>query len=1767
MKKRILALLLSLCMIFSMVPVLGANAAGTEAEFTLGSTTAAYQQDSARYVITLGLSGITDVSSTTVPNGTPVPVTVDGETVTLYVYSKDASNITLYCPTTLGTHLVEIDAGTKVGSYTVKSDLKIKIVDYTATQLKIIRLGIDTTKGNQQGMTINNGLSRYEFHITGISGYSTWNEDQTILIDGTEFTGKGSTGMWYEGTPEVLYISYSVLGLGTNEGGSITKTFTIPKGTIFGNYITDSDLSFTINGWNNLTVHPTEVNIESVSGGYNNQYLFYLTTDLSFALPTSTYAVELLVDNQKTTVYWNHTINGIACDSAISKGEHTVVIPKGTKLGDCVTAADYTFYTHADGTVNTTPGVQTVSISSIGSSWNRGADWYITLNTDNSSFGMPAIAALSTASVTVDGEAASGWFQVTADGTLQFTLETDKADHTVVIPAGAKLGEYELKESYTFYTHADGTVDNTPQFSITGINSVTRRTDDYLVYLAVDNTALTLGSSTPAISDTVTVNGVAGNGWYYGPLSGNGTLCVQIVSEAANQKVVIAAGTTLGGFKLREEFVFYTTAEGGAQLTDPSKPTVNIDSVNAATSKHDGTSYHIYLNMSDSAFELDTAYNNTTIDVLVDGETKKVFLWNNGTGSLLVDGWDRISLGYHNVTVPAGTVIGNYALENAYTFRTYSNGTVGEADAGEIILNNATAMMGGSYGDGLYYDMSGSFTNGANWIVNATPTTGNITLQYVKNSESATGVSWYGPARTTHIAADWSVYDNGIVLNMGPNVFANSWGLTNVKWAYDAANYIAYFNNAGGVKVNADTYKASVVAPDGGYTDFAAADAGGAQYFGLAWNANGYTIDWTKLMIYDENGNDLGVTWYDGGADVTLTPMVEYGKTIYLKPADNNGLTVTGWKVIDLEGHEVPVTATQTNGVWSFVAPEDTASIEPVYGTVTVKITDAQGKELADSAIHWLQANTEAVEKQVQAAIAEDHILKGYLYDGELYKHLYDIPVGELKALTVVADTVQLYIEPQSDVRHGEDLADSGLRFVAILKAETYLSKKLQICDNATFANGVKEVGNNVVGFKEIHAANGEYYYSIALTDIPAEDYSKTYYARAGILVTYADGKQEWIYTEPVSATVNEAAENNSIYSDARTAYVDGVMNLDADAELVGNRSYTVSHTISGSYIITYTGGKAGVVQSLIIDGLRFTKADGVQFGENTVTVPGGLFANAKLKRELDTTGSMDIGAYFGPSVGWYQYTQSSGSVTDSSFKRTHDAVYADVEDYFGAGFNIWMAEDWVYGGTRYSENDALSALDLAAEYCINHGLTKNDIKVLVTDQFINGLLEGTDMNNGDRDAVARYAAIAEERINTLINYNPTVNGEQVGKEYNCFAGYLLRDEPQYKHMKYYPGWFSFLAAGENESATVTAWNTSGKEITGSVSCMGLLSKGYTLYFSLLGMSSAKNVVLENSNSTETCSEAEYVAYLNQFVNNVNPSVWDYSNMVLAFDNYGLYTEASGSSWTNNSYTEKRSENWQQNMSLFADLVQTKNPNARFAAALRSFGMTRKSQGNSWIKKTWKEYQAFSSTWGEQAISMQAYTALAHGYGYINWYTYWETHNQAYDGETYTDACVMWDENMNPIKQNMYYWVQSANAELRLIENLISNFTYKETAAIAASGNFYTGTGNVADTGMGGLWTATQLADNSALASISASVDTTAGYFTKGDGEFRDMFILVNMSHPENNASDTVTMTFDAGYTGVIVYLDGVASIYTLTNGSCSVTLPSGEGAIVIPVK
>ena len=1703
--KRVFAFLLSLCLIFSIVPAVKASAASNE--FTITGISAYNFRGNDWYIILT--TDNADFSLSAAASVATSGATLDGAAVGGW-FQAGTGTLAFTLATDKANHKVVFPAGMVLNGFTLKEDF----VFFTQADGGV-KAGVNVT-----------GISAYNFRGNDWYIILDTNQSALSLPSATSLSAAGATidgaaaGGWFQAT--------------ANNAGKVAFTLAtdkadhrvvIPQGTVWGNYALAED--YVLCTYADGAVGPAAFEITGINA-YNfrasgDWYIILQTNNSKFNLTAvaSVAASGTTVDGAAAAGGWFQIGTGtLAFTLATDKAEHKVVLPAGMQLGNYVLAKDYVFYTHDTGRVD---NIAPFSITGIKGYNFRGSDWYIILETSDPDFALTNVASVANAGVTVDGVAATGgWFQKST-GTLEFTLATDKAEHKVVIPAGTQLGNFKLNSDYVFYTHADGSVNNkAPVINVTGIKGYNFRGSDWYIILNVDNAAFSLSS---AVKLNATVDGVAASGWFQPK---TGTLEFTLATDKAEHEVIIPAGTVLGKYTLENDFVFYTHANGQVDTTKPAKY-VNITGITRYNFRT--SDWYIVLSVDDSAFAMADVLSLANTGTTVDGAATTGWIQKT-TGTLEFSlGTDKAD---HEVIIPAGTVLGEYVLENDFVFYTHANGYADNIKPVKYV--NITGITGYNFRGSDWYIIL-SVDNAAFSLPSA--------LKLDATIDGAAASGWIQPTTgSLEFTLETDKAEHKVVIPAGTQL-----------GKFTLENEFVFYTHADS-NVNTTPY-----------------------------------INITGISAYNFRGSDWYIVLNVDNAAFSLSSAIALNATVDGETASGWFQATTGTLKFTLDAdkaeHIIVIPAGTVLGDYVLneeftfythadgsVDLEDPTVDEPVYPMVSLTVKDENGQIMMSRSVAWHTDSILLVEQELKAAVADGKILLGYESNDALYASIGRISVAEGNVLDVTLKTMDLAV--RTEIRHGVDMADSGLRFVAALGQTEYIPKVLLISEtleNLTVANAKWKIGNpyhtDENPFKEIVGADGTVSYNIALTNIPAADYNKTYYACAGVLVEYADIGQNYVCTDAVAVTVNEVAESNWLNTAVKAEYVNGVMVLDADANLIGNRSYTisVSNNENGDYVIAYTGGNVKV-SALTIEGLRFTAEDGVVFGDGVVTVPGGLFAAAKLEQELvDTQDKMDIGAYYGPSAGTFRYTESNGTVTDKTVKRTHDAVYADVEDYFNAGFNIWMAEDWVYGGKRYSENDAFSALDLAAEYCINHGLTNEDIKVLVTDGFINGLLDGTNMNNGDRNNVEQYAAIAKNNIDALINYVPVVNGVQVGAEYNCFAGYLLRDEPYYNHMSFYAPWFSFLAADADQTVTVTAWNTSNQQISGEVSCLGLLEKGYTLYFSMLGMSASKKTVVPGSDSSDPCSEAEYLAYVDQFVSNVNATVWNHENMVLAFDNYGLYTEAStrfASSTIN--YTEKMSANWQQNYALFADIIESKGGNATFAAALRSDGMVRKSLGGFWSSKTWKEFQAFDASWGAQAISMQAYTALAHGYSYINYYTYWEPANQAHSGETYTDACVMWDGNMNPVKQNMYYWVQSANAEVRQLENLIANFSYEETAAIAAGGSFYTGTGNVGGTEMGGLWTAAQLAEHSALSSISASADTTAGYFSKADGRFNDMFVLVNMSHPNQKASDTVSMTFDTGYTCVIVYLDGVASVYQLQNGQCSVTLPSGEGAVVIPV-
>ncbi len=683
MKKRILAMLLSFCIIISMIPALGTSAAGTEAEFTYSSI--GYQGNYPRYLLYLNLD-VTDVSGTTVPDGSAVAATVNGQATTLWAYSAGASQVFLVVDVALGSYLIEIDAGTAVGTYTVKSDLKIKIDDYSGKQLEIIRLGIDTTASNGGVIFNAGGAARYSFYLTGIS-------DQFGTIGSLTVNGSSKTSgfEYYANYPatgnQALFVYYNTLMPGATDAGDITEeqTISVPAGTIFGDCITENTLTFTIKQWT-LNVLPTEVRIESTKGSAWNgsQYILYLQTDLSFTPPAATTALTVKVNGAAQTVYL-YADGFIACESSIAYGENEIVIPAGTKLGDCVTAEDYTFYTHEDGAIDTTPPADpTVNFSFASGVWQAESNRYLVWLEDDVD-GELTIPWAPMQVLTVDGADASVYATIDT-GRVMLVLDstvgiTQQGEHTVTLKKGTYIGEYEIANDVTFYTHEDGTVNQTAPVKKLNFSfhsgTWQAASNRYLVWLEDDvDGELTIPW---APMQVLTVDGADAS--VYATIDTGRVMLVLDstvgISQLGEHTVTLKKGTYIGEYEIANDVTFYTHEDGTVNLEAPATA-VNF-SFHSGTWQAASNRYLVWLE-DDVDVELTIPWAPMQV-LTVDGADASVYATIDGGKVMLVlDGTVGITqLGEHTITLKKGTAIGDYEIANDVTFYTHADGTVDQA--------------------------------------------------------------------------------------------------------------------------------------------------------------------------------------------------------------------------------------------------------------------------------------------------------------------------------------------------------------------------------------------------------------------------------------------------------------------------------------------------------------------------------------------------------------------------------------------------------------------------------------------------------------------------------------------------------------------------------------------------------------------------------------------------------------------------------------------------------------------------------------------------------------------------------------------------------------------------------------------------------------------------------------------------------------------------------------------------------------------------------
>ncbi len=448
-----------------------------------------------------------------------------------------------------------------------------------------------------------------------------------------------------------------------------------------------------------------------------------------------------------------------------------------------------------------------------------------------------------------------------------------------------------------------------------------------------------------------------------------------------------------------------------------------------------------------------------------------------------------------------------------------------------ITANNVTFKMGGAYGESVYYDFDGvwGYTgHKSGWIVNATPTKGNVNMRLSISEETSSGGESGSRLGLVRIPDLNSPYGNERGLFDVRTVGANDHTFSTGIWAGKTEFLMAYDSStpAGTIKLVGTTHD-----PFAGSTFLgklatyeAAKDC---EYFGLGFLNRAYSLK-AKIQIYDENNNDLGITtslWERTKLSCNLTGKV--GETIYFTPATAGTPTVTtaGGKSIDVTAGE--------NGVYSFVMPAEAVTVAAAPEVETEVTFTVNGETQKTEKITW---NEESFVAAIPSVSVADTQVVGYEYEGKLYKTgaaVFAAIGTPAEAITVNIVALHLETVDGAEVRAS---GTAGLRFTSAVGKSVHVSAYGMILtvktnvddsgegDGVGLKNFTKE-NLDGVGYKYIDTNSSEtdfksyekdenVTFSLVLTNIRDSHRDLQYVARTYVTVEYEGGETVTYYSD-----------------------------------------------------------------------------------------------------------------------------------------------------------------------------------------------------------------------------------------------------------------------------------------------------------------------------------------------------------------------------------------------------------------------------------------------------------------------------------------------------------------------------------------------------------------------------------------------------------------------------------------------------------------------------
>ncbi len=640
-----------------------------------------------------------------------LPDSSDG--IALYLSYSVMENVTSYV--NLGTHILELPAGTLLGSYVVNKGLKFQLSASGIKQIfdpdVTVTLSNDASR-NQAG----NATSGFYFYASPAdelaSDVTNWSVRYSMTTGGIYVNGTVVPGAkLIKLTSNLYYVSVEGCDITYAAGDVVTVNGTV---TSDGYTVAYTEESFQYDGNGNWDIYSPVVGNNfaldtSDSGAWqsaNSRYLVWLTDDISGekkALGT----VQLLVDGKTQSVETYLSADGRyalllnATCGITEKGEHSIQITAGQTLGEYTVLNDAVFYTHADGSVNTTaPKIVTLNLDTADpGGWQGALSRYLLWLSDDIT---GEKAAVGTLQLLVDGQMQSVETYLSADGRYALILNstcgiTEQGNYTLEIPAGTNFGSY--------------TVSTDLKIQISGSSFTQAYAPDVTVTLSNDNTRNKMGNCTygfyfyvsPAdeltsdvtnwsIRYSMTTGGIYVNdalvsaaklvkltaNLYYVSVDGSG------ITFVADDMVKIAGTVTSDGYTVEySEAYFQYDGNGCWNICEMYDGNVfALDTTDPGSWQEEHSRYLVWLtdDISDEKTELGT------VQLLVDGEAQNVATaLIDGRYALILDADCGINEpGEHCVLITAGQALGAYTAAKNVTIYTHADGSIDKFTTTEV---------------------------------------------------------------------------------------------------------------------------------------------------------------------------------------------------------------------------------------------------------------------------------------------------------------------------------------------------------------------------------------------------------------------------------------------------------------------------------------------------------------------------------------------------------------------------------------------------------------------------------------------------------------------------------------------------------------------------------------------------------------------------------------------------------------------------------------------------------------------------------------------------------------------------------------------------------------------------------------------------------------------------------------------------------------------------------------------------------------------------